>query len=85
MLKQESINTVRNLISGGALQSRLTEVDDLILALKNGDLSSSDKKEILGKLLKHTTEQKQFEVFSQELASLNYRSESVHVLREEVK
>ena len=71
MLKQESINTVRNLISGGALQSRLTQVDDLILALKNGDLSSSDKKEILGKLLKHTTEQKQFEVFSQELASLN--------------
>ena len=65
MLKQESINTVRNLISGGALQSRLTQVDDLILALKNGDLSSSDKKEILGKLLKHTTEQKQFEVFSQ--------------------
>ena len=71
MLKQESINTVRNLISDGALQSRVTQVDDLILALKNGDLSSSDKKTILGALMKHTTEQKQFETFAQELAGLN--------------
>jgi hypothetical protein len=70
-LTQQAKNSVQDLITNGSLQTNITTLDDLIIALKNGDLSSSDKNKILSRLFKFTTDQKQLELFAKELAKLN--------------
>lgn len=69
--QQRCRDSIQDLIDSGALQSSVTQVDDLIILLKNGDLSSSDKKKVLEDLFKFTDEQKQIDIFARELMAQN--------------